>query len=128
VRLLLDTHALLWWMEDSTRLPPGARAAIRAGDNRVYVSAGTAWEIAIKFHAGKLPSAQLLVEDFDGYLSRCGFQTQQILISHAIAAAALQFENKDPFDRMLIAQAQIEGLTLVSNQAAFDRFGIQRIW
>src|SRR5271170_7525645 len=100
--LLLDTHVLLWWLGESSRLPRAARDAIAASD-AVYVSAASAWEIGIKTSQGKL--------DFPGDLGqellRNQFQPLSISIRHAVAAAALPLHHRDPFDRMLIAQARL---------------------
>jgi PIN domain nuclease of toxin-antitoxin system len=128
VQLLLDTHALLWWLADDPALSKRARTAIANTDNLVIVSAASAWEIATKVRLGKLPTAADLAADFDGHLDRQGFQVLPISSEHAIRAGLLPGEHKDPFDRMLIAQAQAENLALVSNEAAFDSYGVRRIW
>ena len=128
MQLLLDTHALLWWLADDPALSKRARTAIANTDNLVIVSAASAWEIATKVRLGKLPTAADLAADFDGHLDRQGFQVLPISSEHAIRAGLLPGEHKDPFDRMLIAQAQAENLALVSNEAAFDSYGVRRIW
>jgi PIN domain nuclease of toxin-antitoxin system len=126
--LLLDTHALIWWYNEASFLSERATAAIRASDQPVYVSAVSAWEIATKHRLGKLPEVEYLVRNFFAELEKEGFFDLPVTTAHGLLAGQLGGDHKDPFDRMLIAQAQIEHLTLVSNEAAFDRFGIVRLW
>ena len=129
MRVLLDTHALLWWIGDDASLTTAARKIIADTSNSVVVSAASAWEIAIKLQLGKLPAAaSSLVADFSGYLEQEGFSHLSITIEHAIRAGLLPGKHKDPFDRMLIAQAQAENMAFISNEKAFDAFGIRRIW
>lgn len=127
MRLLLDTHALIWFAIDDAALPTGIRAKI-AESECVIVSAASAWEMAIKAALGRLPSAIDLLTDFEGSLSRRGFQIIPIAASHGIRAGLLPGPHKDPFDRMLIAQAQAENLAIVSNDPVFDRYGVRRLW
>ena len=110
MRLLLDTHALLWWLADDAALAQAARAAIADGGNEVFVSAASAWEIAIKHELGKLDVPQDLTEAIDS----AAFTGLPITIEHARLAGALSPHHRDPFDRMLIAQAQAESLTIVT--------------
>lgn len=116
--LLLDTHVLLWWLAASSRLSPAARRVIGAS-SAVYVSAATAWEIAIKTSIGKL--------DFRGNLEEQMLQNSflplAISIPHAVAAAALPHHHRDPFDRMLIAQARLESLTLLTSDDRLEAYG-----
>lgn len=126
MRLLLDTHALIWWVEDSPRLSEAARAAI-AG-NEVLVSAASAWEVTTKFRLGKLPSAERMARAFAAEVAAEGFLPLPVTLDHAALAGTLDFAHKDPFDRLLIAQARIERLPLVSNETPFDGFGVERIW
>jgi PIN domain nuclease of toxin-antitoxin system len=128
VRLLLDTHTLLWWLAGDARLPPAARAVIDHADSTAYVSAATAWEVATKYRLGKLPGAGLLAADFAGTITRHGFEPLDVTLAHGQAAGALPGLHKDPLDRMLIAQALTERLALVSNEVAFDRYGVVRVW
>ncbi len=125
--LLLDTHALIWWALDDPALPNHVRAKI-ARSEHVIVSAASAWEMAIKVALGKLPAAIDLVSDFEETATRRGFQVIPITASHGIRAGLLPGPHKDPFDRMLIAQAQAENLTVVSNDPVFDRYGVRRLW
>jgi PIN domain nuclease of toxin-antitoxin system len=128
VRLLLDTHALLWWYSDDPRLPKSARKIIAQQDNSIFVSAAAAWEIATKFRLGKLATASELVQDFGGYVDREKFMSLPVSQDHGIRAGMLPGPHQDPFDRMLIAQAEIEKLFIVSNEKIFDQYGIRRVW
>lgn len=128
MQLLLDTHTLLWWLADDPALSRRARTAVANTENTVLVSAASAWEIATKVRLGKLAGAAGLAADFAGYLDREGFQVLAITGEHAIRAGLLPGGHKDPFDRMLIAQAQAGHLTLVSNEVVFDSYGVRRIW
>jgi len=127
MRLLLDTHTLLWWLTGDERLPPTARVAIRDAD-LVYVSAASAWEVATKARIGKLPEALSLAQDFRDRLERQSFRALDITLEHAQRAGLLPGPHRDPFDRMLIAQAQAENLILVSNEDLFDQYGVVRLW
>ncbi len=126
-RLLLDTHAVLWWVNADPALPNSARSAITQATD-VLVSAASAWEMAIKANMGRLPSALDLVVDFEGALAKDGFRSLSITAAHGLHAGLLPGPHKDPFDRMLIAQAQAENLTIVSNDAVFDVYGVRRLW
>jgi PIN domain nuclease of toxin-antitoxin system len=128
MHLLLDTHALLWWLSDDPALPQPARRAVADMKNAVYVSAASAWEIATKVRLGKLPAAVDLASDFAGRLERELFRTLPISAEHAIRAGLLAGPHKDPFDRMLIAQAQAENMPVLSNEIVFDGYGVRRIW
>lgn len=120
MRLLLDTHVLLWWLDEPSRLTVEARGAIRHGRNAVYVSAAVAWEIAIKKALGKLEAP----DDLEAVLEVCRFRTLPITVAHAEAAGRLPDHHRDPFDRMLVAQARLEGLTVVSRDAAMKAYGV----
>jgi len=128
VRLLLDTHALLWWYSDDPALPKSCRRLMTQRDSSIFVSAASAWEIATKFRLGKLASASELVQDFGGYLEREKFLNLPVSYHHGIRAGMLPGPHQDPFDRMLIAQAEIEKLFIVSNEKIFDRYGARRVW
>jgi PIN domain nuclease of toxin-antitoxin system len=106
VNLLLDTHALLWWLSANAALGRRAHAAIASTSNTVLVSAASAWEIATKSRLGKLPGGADLAADFAGHLQQEGFEALPISIEHAARAGLLAGPQKDPFDRMVIAQAQ----------------------
>jgi PIN domain nuclease of toxin-antitoxin system len=126
--VLLDTHALLWWLTDAPPLTKVARNVMEDATNDIYVSAASAWEISTKVRLGKLPSGADLASDFLGYLDREGFRALPISTSHAVRAGLLPGDHKDPFDRMLIAQAQAENMPLISNELLFGQYGIRRIW
>lgn len=128
MRLLLDTHALLWWLAGDERLPRATRDVIDSPGNEVFVSAASAWEITTKYRIGKLPTATRLASDFDAVLRAQGFHGLPISIEHAQRGGVLPGPHKDPFDRMLIAQAQADNLVLVSNEEVFDQYGIVRLW
>jgi len=128
VRLLLDTHALLWWFSDDPALPKSCRKLIAQSDSSVFVSAVSALEISTKFRLGRLPTASDLVQDFGGYLDRGNFLSLPVSSDHGIRAGMLPGPHQDPFDRMLIAQAEIEKLFIVSNEKIFDQYGARRIW
>lgn len=127
MRLLLDTHALLWWVFADAKLSRRARAAIDA-DNEVFVSAASAWEIATKHRIGRLPDARVVADDIRAVLVAEGFSELAISVGHAQRAGSLDGHHSDPFDRMLIAQAMLEDMTLVSNERAFDAYGVKRLW
>jgi PIN domain nuclease of toxin-antitoxin system len=128
VRLLLDTHALLWWLAGDERLSEAARAAIADAANEVYVSAASAWEVTTKHRRGKLPGAGPLAVDFAREVVRQGFRPLEITQGHGEDAGALPGPHRDPFDRMLIAQARHEHMALVSSEAAVDGYGVARLW
>lgn len=128
MRLLLDTHALLWWLAGDEQLSAPARAAIEDYDNPVYVSAASAWEVATKHRLGKLPEIGPMSNDFAREITQQGFLALEITLDHGQRAGALPGRHKDPFDRMLIAQSQAQNLVLVSNEHAFDYYGVTRLW
>jgi PIN domain nuclease of toxin-antitoxin system len=128
MRLLLDTHALLWWLSGDPHLVAPAREAIQDQGSAVYVSAASAWEIATKARIGKLPGAESLAQNFAEEIELHGFLPLPISVEHGQRAGNLPGPHRDPFDRMLIAQAQAENLVLVSNEAVFDQYGVQRQW
>lgn len=128
MRFLLDTHTLLWSFNDSPSLSHRARRLIEDGSNEILVSAASAWEIATKARLGKLPTGDELIDDLDRYLAQLGCEALYISIDHAVRAGRLSGEHRDPFDRMLIAQAQAENLAIISNDRIFDTYHVQRIW
>jgi len=128
MRLLLDTHTLLWWLSDDRNLPPSTRKLMTRGNSSLLVSAASAWEIAIKVRLGKLQGASELAADFMGYLAREQFEALPVTVEHAVRAGLLPGPHKDPFDRMLIAQAQAENIPIISNDAAFDDYRVRRLW
>jgi PIN domain nuclease of toxin-antitoxin system len=128
VRLLLDTHALLWWLDGDRSLTRRAKAAINDEDNVILVSAASAWEITTKSRLGKLPGAEAVAADVVGAVASQGFSSLDITMLHAQRAGRLPGAHRDPFDRMLIAQAQLDDLAIVSNETAFDAYGVARLW
>jgi PIN domain nuclease of toxin-antitoxin system len=128
VRLLLDTHALIWWLAGDPMLSAIAKAAIGDSDNDVFVSAASAWEITTKYRIGKLSQAAALAYDVWGVLAGQGFLELPITVQHGQTAGSLPGPHRDPFDRMLIAQATLSDLVLVSNEGVFDGYGIRRLW
>jgi PIN domain nuclease of toxin-antitoxin system len=123
--LLLDTHALLWWACGAPRLSRRARQAIGDDTNVVFVSAASAWEIAIKQSLGRLPAAR--ADPFEA-LRRTGLAELPVTVEHARATRSLPLLHRDPFDRMLVAQAQLEGLSLVSRDPAVRRYQVTVLW
>lgn len=128
MRVLLDTHALLWWLAGDERLSPAARVVIGDANNTVLVSAASAWEIATKYRIGKLPEAEEVALDFASCLADHGFTAQGITVEHAQRAGLLAGDHRDPFDRMLITQSLALGVPIISNEGCFDSFGVSRIW
>jgi len=128
VRLFIDTHAQLWWLSDDPSLSHAARKAMAETSNVLLVSAASAWEIATKVRLGRLPGAAELAADFQGFMLREGFTTLDITADHAIRAGLLPGPLKDPFDRMLISQAQAENVPVVTNERAFEAYGVRRVW
>lgn len=126
--LLLDTHALLWWLDGDARLSAPARAAMEDPAQAVLVSAASAWEIATEHRLGKLPGAAAVAWDVRGCVIAQGFAELPITLSDAERAGRLGGPHRDPFDRMLIAQALGHGLLLVSNETLFDGYGVARLW
>ena len=125
--MLLDTHALIWWLSESRLLSRAARQAIANEENDVLVSAASIWEVAIKQRLGKLDAADAGI-DLAAHVRDQGFTGLDITLPHAQRAGGLPLHHRDPFDRMLAAQALAENLALVSNEGMFDTYGVNRIW
>ncbi|MER3410865.1 MAG: PIN domain nuclease [Thermoleophilia bacterium] len=121
MRLLLDTSTLLWWLDDDAKLGPSSRAAIADPDNEVFVSSASAWEISVKRASGKLDAPF----DIASALERNYFIELPIEVAHVVAAGDLPQHHKDPFDRMLVAQAQLEDLALVTNDAEIAKYEVE---
>jgi PIN domain nuclease of toxin-antitoxin system len=120
VNLLLDTHVLLWWLDDPALLAEEAQRAIGEGDNLVFVSAAVAWEIAIKKALGKLEAP----DDLQDVMAAERFQQLPITIPHTLAVAALPPIHQDPFDRIQVAQAKLENLTLVTRDGCIQQYAV----
>lgn len=127
MKVLLDAQALFWWYGEHRKISRLAKSIIEDGSNSVVVSACTCWELAIKAALGKLDAGPLIT-DLPELLDEDGFVDLPISISHACRAGLLPRHHKDPFDRMLIAQAQAENLAIVSNDVIFDHYGVRRLW
>jgi PIN domain nuclease of toxin-antitoxin system len=128
MKALLDTHALLWWLDGDQRLSMTAREWIGTPEHVVLVSAASAWEIATKVRIGKLPGAAEVAARYHDCLAEQGFTPLAISSGHALRAGSLPGPHRDPFDRMLIAQAQAEDVWLISNETLFDGYGVRRLW
>ncbi len=128
MRLLLDTHAFLWWLTDDERLSRRARRVIGDGANEVFVSAASAWEIAIKTRLGRVR----LPEDVERYipdqLEQNAFQVLPVRLGHALRVAALPDVHRDPFDRLLVAQALVESLAIVSGDRNVASYAARVVW
>jgi PIN domain nuclease of toxin-antitoxin system len=125
--VLLDTHVLLWWLQGARKLSHAARRVIQS-PGQVLVSAASAWEIAIKYKAGKLDAASALVARFQSVIEAENFVELPISVRHALEAGLLKGSHKDPFDRVLIAQARAERVAVVSTDKCFDDYGVSRLW
>ena len=128
MKLLLDTHALLWWFTDDDRLAPAARQLIADTENRVYVSAASAWEIATKQRLGKLPGVPEVVSRYSELVAADGFEHLSISHLHSLRAGSYAVAHRDPFDRMLAAQSELERLPLVTRDPVFEEFGTRILW
>ena len=128
MRTLLDTHVLFWWLTDHPQLSAEACRAIEEDAEGVHVSVATAWEIAIKVGNGKWPEAASLIDNFEAEVAAEGFTMLPIEVAHARAAGSSRSVHKDPFDRMLVAQATIERLTLVTSDRKLAELGAVCLW
>lgn len=128
MRVLADTHAILWWACDDPKLSRKARSTLSALTTEVLVSAASAWELATKVRLGKLPGAQNFAAEFTRRIAQLGFQELAIGVEHGQRAGSLHGIHKDPFDRMLIAQALALDIPVVSCDQIFDEYHVHRIW
>ncbi len=128
MRLLLDTHAVLWWLFDDPKLTAAPRAAIAEPGNEPIVSAASAWEIATKHRLGKLPEAGDVPVRLPFYLRRVRLGVLAVGLNHALRAGSLPGPHRDPFDRMLIAQAEVEGVPVVTVDRVFRDYGVAVVW
>ncbi|MDQ3564142.1 MAG: type II toxin-antitoxin system VapC family toxin [Pseudomonadota bacterium] len=128
MNLLLDTHVLIWWLGSLPMLSADARDVVADPENEAFVSSASAFEIATKYRLGKLSVAAAFVEGLDEHLRRGGFKPVTISLPHALAAGRLPGPHKDPFDRMLIAQARLEGFTVVTSDPIFQRYRVPVVW
>ncbi len=128
MRILLDTHAFLWWLSGSQRLSQTAHRAIEEEANDILISAASAWEITTKHRLGKLPGAEAVALDVAGIITGQGFEELAITLEDGARAGGLPGPHRDPFDRMLIAQALARNLVVISIETVFDRYGVRRLW
>jgi PIN domain nuclease of toxin-antitoxin system len=128
MRLLLDTHTIVWVMNGSPRLSRAARSAISIPSNPAFASAASVWEAATKFRLGRFSEAALLVDNPRKILESLEIEVIAVSLEHARLAGSLVHPHRDPFDRMLAAQALLEGLTLVSTDTVFDELAVTRLW
>ncbi|TVS21060.1 MAG: type II toxin-antitoxin system VapC family toxin [Planctomycetaceae bacterium] len=128
MRLLLDTHAMYWYIEGAPQLSPTAQVLIQDATNEVLISPASYWEIAIKISIGKWQLNQPYERFVDIALNQYGFQALPILPTHTAMLIRLPFHHRDPFDRLLVSQAMVEGIPIVGNDRAFDAYGISRLW
>jgi len=128
VRVLLDTHALLWFSLDDARLSAGAKSAIMDRGNDLLVSPATLWEVAIKVSLGKYELEEEFTPFFSRVLAAYNMTLLPVTVEHAATVARLPFHHRDPFDRLLVAQAICEGIPIVSTDRALDAYSVARIW
>lgn len=128
VRLLIDTHAVLWWLADDKQLSRRAKKAMQDRANTLLVSAASVWEVATKYRLGKLPGVASLMDDLPGHLQRSGFELLSISAAHAELAGSFESDHRDPFDRMLAAQARLEAVPIVSVDPALRSFDVDIVW
>jgi PIN domain nuclease of toxin-antitoxin system len=128
MRYLLDTHSFLWWNMDDPQLSSIAKEIIGDGNNEIFLSAATAWEIAIKAARGRLALPENPTRYFSNRLNLHGFQALPIQIQHAAQVHKLPMHHADPFDRLLIAQSQLESMPLISVDAEIRKYEIEVIW
>ena len=128
MRLLLDTHVLVWWLLDDPALPRRVTAEMRDPENEVFVSSASAWEIATKYRLGRMPQAEPLVQGFGQLVGDQRWTTLPISVDHALHAGLMKADHADPFDRMLAAQAHLERLRLVTGDRALARMVRAALW
>lgn len=128
MNLLLDTHALLWYAGGSKRLSTAAREAIESEDNFKWVSLASVWEMAIKISAGKLQVDEPLEEFVSTQVAPTGFGLLPLRLAHVVGVVSLPFHHRDPFDRLMASQCLSEGLSLVSTDIVFEKYGVERLW
>lgn len=127
MEVLLDTHGLIWWFEGGVRLSKRAASVLASPDNLILISAVVGWELAIKSNVGKF-NAPDLIHDLDQIVVRKGFAELPISLEHAVRAGLLPLHHRDPFDRLLVAQAQALNVPILSVDATLDQYGVRRIW
>ena len=128
MKLLLDTHAFLWFVWDDPKLSPTARKLIGSGDNEIYLSAVSVWEVSIKVSTGRISVGEDVTVFFTEHSRNNQIIQLPISIAHAGGVSLLPFHHKDPFDRLLVAQSMLEEMPLISADAVIDSYGVSRIW
>lgn len=128
MRILLDSHALIWWLSDDPRLSPVARALIADVSNTVLVSSATAWELSTKVRLGKLVDGTGVIPRLPDVLLERGMTELPVTVAHAVEAGALPGPHRDPFDRMLIAQSRIEEVPVVTIDSVFQAYSVDVMW
>lgn len=128
MRALLDTHVFLWWITNNPQLPQDVRSIIADGDNELFFSAASCWEIAIKAHLGKIILPQKPDIFISDQLATNSIQTLPIQASHALHVFNLPYRHRDPFDRMIVAQAQMEKLPIITSDALIAKYKVRVIW
>jgi PIN domain nuclease of toxin-antitoxin system len=128
LRFLFDTHAYLWWVLADRRFPDAVRKRLQDDRSRLHFSAASAWEMATKLRVGKLPEAQAVLSQLESALAEAGISPIGISVQHARVAGGFPADHRDPFDRIIAAQSQVEGLTLVTNDPAFAGFPVKTLW
>lgn len=128
MKLLLDTHAFIWAIASPERLSRRATEALRATGNQLHLSSATPWELATKFRIGKLPQAAQILDDLDSLAADLLARQLPITHAHAVRAGSLKADHRDPFDRMIAAQAQLEGMQVITRDPAFQELGADVLW
>ncbi len=118
-RYLIDTHILLWWIFNDPKLKQNAREIIQNPSKKIIVSSASAWEIATKYRIGKLPEVKELLEDYENILEKAGFVQLNITTAHSLRAGLLPIQHRDPFDRMIMAQSELEQIPVITYDSAF---------
>lgn len=128
MKLLLDTHAFFWWVTDDPRLPAHLYDAIANSDTEVLLSAVVPWELATKGRSGKWPGATAALDELDPLIGEEGLTPLPITLAHAKRAGQLEWSHRDPFDRLLAAQTELEGAMLVTGDALLLKFDVDTVW
>ena len=123
--MLLDTHIFLWWLFDDPKLPTGIKEFVKDRNNAVFVSAASVWEIATKFRLGKLPEAAQVARNVPEWIARAGFEAMPVTAEHAQLAGEWDLPHRDPFDRMLAAQAKLEKMPLATVDILLKDFPVE---
>ncbi len=127
MKILLDTHGLIWWFNDPAKLSPKASSILRSPENTVLISAAVAWELAIKVNLGKV-DALSIISELANHTAQEGFTELPINIGQAVRAGLLPRHHRDPFDRLLVAQAQDMNVPILSADRTLDRYDVKRLW